>query len=44
VSDSVIDRGLVSLVIAVALTLGVLAAWVYDVWHPREIACPTGVE
>jgi len=38
VSDSVIDRGLVVVVIAVALALGVIAAMVYDVWHPRERA------
>ena len=37
-SDSVIDRGLVVVVIAVALALGVIAAMVYDVWHPRERA------
>lgn len=35
---SVIERGLVNLVIAVALAIGVLAAMVYDVWHPRQSA------
>jgi len=37
VSESVIDRGLVIVVIAVALALGVLAAMVYDRLHPRRV-------
>jgi hypothetical protein len=37
-SESVIDRGLVVVVIAVALALGVVAAMAWDVWHPRERA------
>jgi len=35
-SESVIDRGLVVVVIAVALALGVIAAMAWDVWHPKQ--------
>jgi hypothetical protein len=35
-NESAVDRGLVIVVIAVALALGVLAAMVYDRLHPRR--------
>jgi hypothetical protein len=38
VSESVVDRGLVVVVIAVALAMGVIAAMAWDVWHPRQRA------
>ena len=44
-NESAVDRGLVVVVIAVALALGVIAAMAYDVWHPRErAACAADAE
>jgi len=43
VSESVIERGLVIVVIAVALAFGVIAAMAWDVWHPKEsVPCAQG--